>query len=274
VAVYAIGDIQGCYRRLRELLDRLDFDAAADRLWLCGDLVNRGDGSLATLRFVRDLGDRAITVLGNHDLHLIAVASGARDARPHKGDTLDDILAAPDRDELLEWLRHRPLIHRDTALGWTMVHAGLPPQWSVDQAIERADEVSTVLRSPEHARWLGLMYGNKPDRWAQDLPRDERLRFTVNCLTRMRYCSADGRLDLKSKGPPGTQRAGMLPWYAVPNRRSAAQRILFGHWSALGRHEAHNVMALDTGCVWGGHLSAVRLDAPTPVWTQVACSDA
>jgi bis(5'-nucleosyl)-tetraphosphatase (symmetrical) len=273
VAVYAIGDLQGCYRRLRELLDAIGYDPDTDRLWFCGDLVNRGAGSLAALRFVRSLGDGAVCVLGNHDLHLIAVASGVRDARPHKGDTLDDILGAPDRDELITWLRHLPLAYRDEALGWMMVHAGLPPQWTADDALHHAGEVSRMLRSDEHAQWLTRMYGNQPDRWRDGLRRDDRLRFTVNCLTRMRFCDAAGRLDFKAKGPPGSAPAGRMPWFEVPSRRSRGQRIVFGHWSALGRYEAHNVLGLDTGCVWGGSLSAARLDLPQVVWTQIPCAE-
>jgi bis(5'-nucleosyl)-tetraphosphatase (symmetrical) len=272
VAVYAIGDVQGCYDALQTLLARLDFNPADDQLWFCGDLVNRGPGSLETLRFVRGLGDRAVCVLGNHDLHLLAVASGARDARPHKGDTLDDILHAPDRDELLHWLRARPLAHRDGTLDWMMVHAGLPPQWTARQALTMAAEVSVVLRSDEHAAWFERMYGNTPDRWTPDLDRDGRLRFTVNCLTRMRYCDKRGRLDFRAKGPPGSQPAGLKPWFAVPERRSMTQRILFGHWSALGRYDGHNVLALDTGCVWGGCLTAARLDTPDVSWTDVSCA--
>ncbi len=271
MAVYAIGDIQGCYDPFRRLLDALRFDPSHDRLWLVGDLVNRGPGSLDTLRFVHALGDAAVTVLGNHDLHLLAVARGIRKVRPHKGDTLEAILDAPDRDVLLDWLRARPLAHRDEALGWMMVHAGLPPQWTAQDALREAAAVSEVLRSPAHPDWLAKMYGNQPDRWRDDLGGDERLRFAVNCLTRMRFCTADGRLDMTASGPPGSQPPGYLPWYEVPGRRSAAQRVLFGHWSALGRHEAHNVLALDTGCVWGRALSAVRLDGAAPRWTEVSC---
>ncbi len=272
MAVYAIGDVQGCVDALQRLLDTLNFDATRDHLWFCGDLVNRGPDSLATLRLVKSLGDRAITVLGNHDLHLLAVAAGVRPSRPHKGDTLDPILQAQDGPELLHWLRQQPLAHYDAELGWLMVHAGLPPEWTRADALHYAHEVACMLRSPDGDEWLTRMYGNEPDRWQADLDRDERLRFTINCLTRMRYCTADGRLAFKAKGAPGSQPAGQLPWFAVPGRRSADTPVVFGHWSTLGRHHDCNVLGLDTGCVWGGCLTAARL-APHPVdFTEVACT--
>lgn len=259
MAVYAIGDLQGCYQEFRRLLDRLAFSPDTDRLWLVGDLVNRGPESLATLRFVRELGPAAVTVLGNHDLHLLAVAAGAgRGLRP--GDTLDEVLAAPDRDELLHWLARRPLLHEDPGLGWTMVHAGLPPCWDLQDARSAAREVETALAA-DAPSLLGAMYGDLPDQWAADLDRPARLRFAINCFTRLRYCTADGRLLLKLKGPPQNAPPEALPWFAAPGRRSLGQRIVFGHWSALGLHAAHNAYALDSGCVWGGTLTALRLDA-------------
>lgn len=271
MAVYAIGDIQGCADELERLLAALHFDPARDQVWFCGDLVNRGPGSLRTLRLVRSLGDAAVTVLGNHDLHLLAVASGVRPPRPHKGDTLEAVLEAPDRDDILHWLRHQPLVHWDDELRWLMVHAGLPPQWTAQQAVRLGGEVSAALRRSDHAASLARMYGNEPDLWRDDLAGDDRLRFVINCLTRMRYCTAQGRLEFGAKGEPGTQGDGLIPWFQAPGRRSADCRIVFGHWSTLGGYEGDNVIALDTGCVWGGCLSAVRLDRDTPVWTQVPC---
>jgi bis(5'-nucleosyl)-tetraphosphatase (symmetrical) len=272
VAVYAIGDLQGCFDEFQRLLERLRFEPARDVLWLAGDLVNRGPGSLACLRFVRGLGPAAITVLGNHDLHLLAVAADAGRGQK-RGDTLDDVLRAPDRDELLGWLARRPLLHTDAALGWTLVHAGLPPQWSVPDAEREARAVEAALADAP-GEFYARMYGNEPDRWSDDLAGIDRLRFTVNCLTRLRYCSADGRLLLKPKGPPEQAPAGALPWFRVPGRRSADRRILFGHWSALGWYAGENVASLDTGCVWGGSLTALRLDAADAAPVQVGCRGA
>jgi bis(5'-nucleosyl)-tetraphosphatase (symmetrical) len=272
VAVYAIGDLQGCYDEFRALLDRLRFDPSRDRLWLVGDLVNRGPGSLDCLRFVRSLGASALTVLGNHDLHLLAVAADAGRGLK-KGDTLDDVLRAPDRNDLLAWLQRQPLLHEDRDLGWTMIHAGLPPEWSVEDAAVAARDVERVLAlAPEE--FYARMYGNQPDRWSPGLAGYDRLRFTVNCLTRLRYCTADGRLLMKPKGPPSEAPRDALPWFRVPGRRSAGSRILFGHWSALGWHAADGVVSLDTGCVWGGRLTALRLDATGAEPVCVDCKGA
>lgn len=272
MAVYAIGDLQGCYDEFRALLDRLQFEPARDRLWLVGDLVNRGPGSLECLRFVRSLGASALTVLGNHDLHLLAVAADAGRGLK-KGDTLDDVLRAPDRDELLAWLQRQPLLHEDRELDWAMIHAGLPPEWSVADAAICARDVERVLAiAPEE--FYARMYGNEPDRWSPGLAGYDRLRFTVNCLTRLRYCTADGRLLMKPKGPPHEAPADALPWFRVPGRRSAGSRILFGHWSALGWHAADGVVSLDTGCVWGGRLTALRLDAARAEPVCVDCRGA
>ncbi len=262
MAVYAIGDLQGCYDEFRELLDLLAFEPGGDRVWLTGDLVNRGPDSLEVLRFVRSLGDAATVVLGNHDLHLLAVAHDPRRAL-RRSDTLAAVLGAPDRDELLGWLARRPLLHTDAALGWTMVHAGLPPEWDIPAACRRAGEVEAALRAAP-AAFLGAMYGDEPDRWSEGLDGVERLRFTVNCLTRLRICAPDGRLLLGHKGPLARAPAGSLPWFRVPGRQSAGSRIVFGHWSALGYYEGEGVVGLDTGCAWGGALSAIRLDAPAP----------
>lgn len=267
--VYAIGDIQGCADEFEVLLERLQFDSARDTLWLVGDLVNRGPRSLDVLRQVRLLGDAAIAVLGNHDLHLLAVAlSGA----PHKRqDTLSDILAAPDRDELLHWLRHRPVLHEDAALGYTMIHAGLPPQWNIEATRACARELEAALRDLDQCvRLLTNMYGNQPDRWSEDLRGLERLRFITNCLTRLRFCHDDGRLALSYKGTVAQAPAGLLPWFRMSNRRSRELRIVCGHWSALDFHDTDGVLSIDTGCVWGGRLCAVRLDQPAPP-VFVAC---
>lgn len=266
MATYAIGDVQGCYDELQALLDYLKFDRKRDQLWFTGDLVNRGPRSLDVLRLVSGLGDAAITVLGNHDLHLLALAS-VPGAKGKALDTLDEVLAAPDRDELLSWLRHQPLLHHDAQLGYTMVHAGLPPQWDLAQAQTCAKEVSSTLRAPQFYRVLfSHMYGDKPDQWSEDLRGMERLRFITNCFTRLRFCDAEGHLKLKFKGPPDAVGAGIYPWFRAPKRRSKSLRIVFGHWSALGFHDGDGVLGLDTGCVWGGSLCAMRLDkAEQPV---------
>ena len=260
MAVYAIGDLQGCYDQFRALLDRLHFDPACDRLWLTGDLVNRGPRSLETLRYVRSLEPSVSVVLGNHDLHLLAAAADAG-RRRRDGDTLDAVLAAPDRDELLDWLRRRPLLHADTLLGTVLVHAGLPPEWDLATASACAAEVSQALEQ-DPADFFRAMYGDQPDRWSPGLAGVDRLRFAVNCLTRLRFLTADGRLVLKYKGPIAAAPSDLLPWFRVPGRRTAGLRVVFGHWSALGYYAGEGVVSLDSGCVWGGSLTALRLDAP------------
>ena len=256
MAIFAIGDVQGCYDELRELIDKIAFDPKRDRLWFVGDLVNRGPNSLAVLRYVRGLGDRAISVLGNHDLHLIAVARGF--ARLRDDDTLSDVLKAPDRDELIDWLRCLPMMHveGDKAL----VHAGLPPQWSVNKASTLSGEVEAALRGPGHHKFLENLYGSKPSRWKDSLKGWDRLRVIVNAMTRMRFCSMDGELDFKSKGESTNGPPGFMPWFEVVGRKSAGTTLIFGHWSALGLRVMPDVLALDSGCVWGGKLSAIRLD--------------
>ncbi len=268
MGIYAIGDVQGCLDPLQRLLERIDFDPARDTLWFTGDLVNRGPDSVAVLRFVRSLGGRAITVLGNHDLHLLARAAGA--AKPKKRDTLDDILHAPDRDELLAWLQTRPLLHHDAAVGYTLVHAGLLPQWDLVDARRLAHEAEAVLANhPEE--FFNHMYGDLPDHWREDLRGPERVRVIINALTRLRYCDREGNIDLRFRGPPGSQPSDLLPWFQVPGRRSRARRIIFGHWSALGLYRADNVIALDSGCVWGRALTALRLDAASTEVFEVHC---
>ena len=256
MALYAIGDLQGCLEPLERLVDELAFDPARDRLWFVGDLVNRGPDSLGCLRFVKGLGSSAVTVLGNHDLHLLCVAEGIEKARPR--DTLEGVLAAPDRDELVDWLRRRPLMHVEGA--FAMVHAGLLPEWSTPRARELAGEVEVVLQGPDWRRFLSRLYGNEPSRWDDALSGDDRLRAIVNAMTRLRVCSADGAMDLSFKGEPGEVHSHRIPWFDMPARASATHTIVCGHWSALGLHVGEKVLSLDSGCVWGRALSAVRLN--------------
>jgi bis(5'-nucleosyl)-tetraphosphatase (symmetrical) len=255
MTTYAIGDIQGCYSAFRRLLDQIRFDPASDRLWLVGDLVNRGPQSLAVLRFVKSLGTRAITVLGNHDLHLLVVA--ARHVKPHHGDTLNAILRAPDRDELLAWLRRRKMMH--AAGRYALVHAGLLPQWSIAQALALAREVEAALQSADHDEFLRHMYGNQPDRWRDNLTGIDRLRVITNVMTRLRLCTPQGKMEFAHKGKPVDLPRGYLPWFAAPQRRHRATTVIFGHWAALGLYLDSNVAGLDTGCVWGRELTALRL---------------
>lgn len=269
MSVYAIGDVQGCYRALLALLAEIRFDPALDRLWFTGDLVNRGPQSLDVLRLVRDLGERAVCVLGNHDLHLLAVASGAAKLKKH--DTLDEVLSAPDRDELLQWLRLRPLLHHDDELGYTLVHAGLLPPWDLAAARRLAREVEATLQSDAHGDFFKHMYGDLPDRWNEGLRGYDRLRVCVNAFTRLRYCDRDGGMDLRFKGAPGTQPADLLPWFQVPARRSRDLQIIFGHWSTLGHWRGDGVVCLDSGCLWGGSLTAVRLDVQPLQFSRVDC---
>ncbi len=259
MALYLIGDLQGCDQPLQNLLQTLDFSPSRDTLYLLGDLVNRGPGSLAVLHRLMGYGTSAQCLLGNHDLHLLAVAEGARAA--HRSDTLDEILAAPERADLLHWVRTRPLalqLH-----GWLLVHAGLLPQWDAPQALALAAEFSTLLAGSEGSRWLQHMYGNQPDRWRTDLTGDERWRVVVNAMTRLRFCSAEGQMEFAGKDGAGSPPAGYLPWFDVPGRRSAGTPIAFGHWSTLGLLQRADLLALDTGCLWGGCLSAARLE-PAP----------
>ena len=258
MALYLIGDVQGCDAALGRLLDDIAFSPSRDRLVLLGDLVNRGPQSLAVLRRLTALGDAAACLLGNHDLHLLALSQGAR--APHRGDTVGDILAAPKRAALLDWLRHRPLALRQH--GVLMVHAGVLPQWSAQQTLRLAAEVQTTLRGADWAVFLHQMYGNQPDQWHDGLQGAARLRVIVNALTRLRFCSADGRMefDTRDRAADGAP-PGYLPWFDVPGRRTAGDVVAFGHWSTLGWLERPDLISLDTGCVWGGYLSAVRLGA-------------
>lgn len=257
MATYAIGDLQGCYAELQDLLALTGFSRDRDRLWLVGDLVNRGPASLEVLRFVKGLGERATVVLGNHDLHLVLRADGF--GRASKDDTIAPILAAPDCDELMAWLRSQPLFHVEGE--YAMVHAGLLPQWSVTQALELSGEVSAALsKKKKYVDFLENMWGSKPDRWQDDLEGWDRLRVIVNAMTRMRFCSADGVMEFHAKGKPENAPAGYMPWFAVPNRASLTHTLVCGHWSALGLRTEEKLLALDTGCLWGGQLTAVRLE--------------
>ncbi len=268
MAVYAIGDVQGCFAALERLLAELRFERARDTLWFTGDLVNRGPQSAEVLRFVRAL-PRAVTVLGNHDLHLLAVASGQQPLRKH--DTFEDVLAAPDRDALLGWLRTRPLLHHDAGLGWTLIHAGLLPQWTLGDARRLAAEAERHIAESDTHQIFTHMYGDTPDHWQETLAGWGRLRVIINAFTRLRYCDARGRLDLRPKGAPGSQPAGLIPWFQAPGRHSGAERIVFGHWSTLGLWRGDGVVGLDSGCLWGGRLSASRLDDAAGGFVSVPC---
>ena len=245
------------------MLDLLAFDRRRDRLWLVGDLVNRGPDSLGTLRLLYRMRDRVTVVLGNHDLHLLAAAAGVQRMASHK-DTLAAVLQAPDRSELLHWLRHCPLLHHDAELGYTMVHAGLPPAWSLSMARRHARELEQLLQGPKCPQFMRQIYGAAPVRWSAKLSGWNRARFLLNCFTRLRYCTAAGSINAKEKGPPGTQSKDLVPWFQIPGRKSRRQTIIFGHWSTLRRTTEHyrryNVIPLDTGCVWGGSLTVVCLD--------------
>ncbi|MFT5482496.1 MAG: bis(5'-nucleosyl)-tetraphosphatase (symmetrical) [Halieaceae bacterium] len=259
MASYAVGDLQGCLEPLLCLLSEVKFDESRDELWLAGDLVNRGPSSLETLRFVFSLRSRVRMVLGNHDLNLLAIAEGV--GLQHPSDTLEDILAAPDRDILLNWLREQPLLYHDPILDYTMVHAGIPPQWSVERAAELAAEVEVVLRGPDYLEFLNTMYGNQPSRWDEELSGTTRLRVITNYLTRMRFCSEEGEVDLDSKTSVSSRGPDFQPWFSHPQRMTRGQPLIFGHWAALnGICAEGDVYALDTGCVWGRSLTMMRLE--------------
>lgn len=273
MSTYAIGDLQGCLDPFESLLDRFSFDPAHDRLWLVGDLVNRGPASLAVLRRLMGLGDAVRLVLGNHDLHLLAVAAGAR--KPGRLDTLDEVLAAPDLADLLEWIRHQPLAVRagipDGATGrlvdTLMVHAGALPVWTADDVMARAAEVERALRADDWGDMLRRAFGNEPSAWDERLAGEDRLRFIINALTRLRFCTAEGRIDFDAKDAPGVSGgafpappAGYQAWFDIPSRRTRDARVVVGHWSTLGVMVRDDVVALDSGCVWGGTLTAIRLE--------------
>lgn len=259
MAVYAIGDVQGCYDPLRRLLDEMTFDPEQDQLWLVGDLVNRGPKSLKTLRFVKSLGDAAVTVLGNHDLHLMALASGTIEYTS-RFSTLKKTLDAPDVGELIEWLRHRPMAHYSEELDTLMVHAGTHPKWTVSKTLAMAAEVEVVLQGPKYTTLLAKMYGNSPRKWSGNLSGYARLRFIINALTRMRMLTAKSALNFAYTGSPWGSRRDLKPWFEFPEAAWAPSRIVFGHWSALGLIVLPGIISLDTGCVWGRQLTAIRLD--------------
>ena len=265
MSVYAIGDLQGCLQQTKSLLKKIRVADPEARWLFVGDLVNRGPSSLQTLRHVRALGDRATVVLGNHDLHLLAAAHGIR--RLRADDSLAEIVQAPDCAELLDWLRRQPLAHREG--DHLLVHAGVLPQWHADQVLALAREVETVLQGPDWVDFLREMYGNQPAKWDDALTGTDRLRCIINALTRLRYCTADGEMEFDTASGPGTAPAGYVPWFDVPGRRTESVTVVFGHWSTLGLILRPNLIALDTGCVWGGKLTAVKLD-DRRVW-QVDC---
>jgi bis(5'-nucleosyl)-tetraphosphatase (symmetrical) len=268
MATYAIGDVQGCFSQLEALLNHIHFNPAQDKLWFAGDLVNRGPQSLQTLRFIKDLAQAAVVVLGNHDLHLLAVASGCVPSSPQ--DTLTEILQAPDCAELCDWLRQQKLLYEDLALNYVLVHAGFAPQWDLALAKQCANEVEQILQSELYVSFLNHLYGNLPAQWQADLTGWERLRFITNSFTRIRFCDAQGRLNLTVKESAEKAPPGYLPWFAMPSRKSQQVRILFGHWAALRGHaDGINIFPLDGGCVWGGCLLAMRLEDGKRF--QIAC---
>lgn len=275
MATYAIGDLQGCYDPLMRLLDKLRFNPAVDTLWFAGDLVNRGRQSLQSLRFVRSLRDAAVCVLGNHDISLIAAFHGLR--KSHR--SLHELVTAPDYPELLDWLVQRPLLHVDPVLGYALSHAGIPPQWDLATAQACAREVEQELRAPTVATWLARVYGDQPDSWNPDLRGDDRHRYILNAFTRMRYCRADGSLDFEAKGSPeknvemSKKLTELTPWFNYPTKSIIGMTVLFGHWSTLGYYKRNHVIALDTGCVWGGQLSAIRIDSNNQQQICIECDD-
>ena len=263
MTTYAIGDIQGCYHAFQALLNRIEFNPDSDMLWLVGDLINRGSGSLEVLRWCYAHQNNLKVVLGNHDLHALVVANGFVSA--HKGDTLDALLAADDKDELLNWLRHQHLVYQ--ADGYLMVHAGLLPQWTAEQAVAYAAEVEVALQGDDYLNFLANMYGNLPNAWDDTLTGINRLRVITNAMTRLRVCNRNGEMDFAFKGELADIPNGFIPWFDMPNRATKDTQVIFGHWSALGLHQRDNVYALDTGCLWGGKLTAMNLQ--TKAITQV-----
>lgn len=269
MAIYAIGDVQGCYNELQTLLKKINFSSDKDILWFAGDIINRGPQSLQTLRFIKSLDANAVTVLGNHDLHTLAVANGR--GKQNKKDTIKEILEATDRDELLSWLMHRPLMHYNSQLNVCLVHAGIHPQWTVEQALAHSGEVEAVLQGSKSHEFFHHMYGDKPPKWSGKLDGWDRLRFITNVFTRMRYCDEKGRLSLRDKGAPGNQPNGITPWFNVKKRKTLNNRIIFGHWSTLPNPNIDNLYPLDTGCLWGGKLTAIKVDESMSEIIQIPC---
>lgn len=268
MAVYAIGDIQGCFTELKQLLDKIKYDVAEDQLWFVGDLVNRGPQSLETIQFVRSLGDSACCVLGNHDIHLIACYAGVQTCKTKS--SLKQILQHQHASEIIDWLRFQPLLHYDPDLNWLMVHAGLIPQWDLALAQKCANEVETQLRSDNYREFLVQAYGNTPNLWNEKLATEDRWRIILNAFTRLRLCDQEGRMDFDYKGPLGSQNNDLHAWFDIP-RKSENLNIIFGHWSALGLKHTDNLLGLDTGCLWGSQLTAAHID-PSPVkFYQIDC---
>nr|CAA6830842.1 MAG: Bis(5'-nucleosyl)-tetraphosphatase, symmetrical (EC [uncultured Thiotrichaceae bacterium] len=272
MATYVVGDLQGCFNPLMRLMDQLKFDPAFDRVWFAGDLVSRGPQSLQTLRYAKSLGHSSISVLGNHDISLIAAAHGV--ITPHK--SLAALFDAPDFPELLEWVTHRPLLHHDKNLNAVMVHAGIPPVWDLKTATAYARDAETQLQQADPSQWLASIYDNKPTEWNPEDKAIDRQRYTINALTRMRYCEAEGQLEFKQKQSPEVTskvHPELFPWFRHPIRRKIPQTIYFGHWSTLGYHQGNNVVALDTGCVWGGKITAIHIDSDKKAKYQVTCTE-
>lgn len=275
MATYAIGDVQGCYDELQALLAKIKFNSDRDQLWFCGDLVNRGPKSLETLRFIKSLQENAISVLGNHDLHLLATAFSHK--KPGKKDTFEPLLQANDSMQLLNWLRRQPLAHHNDELNITLLHAGTHPYWSIKKTLKLAREVENILRSKQHINFYRHMYGDKPTCWENELSGWSRYRYITNTLTRLRYCDKNGTASLNAKGAPGSQAKNLMPWYEVPRRASQNDTIIFGHWSTLphaGLRSINNAYAIDSGCLWGGHLTAMRIDEKPFVYTRLNCPGA
>lgn len=272
MTIFAIGDVQGCYDSLMKLLDKLDYDMQKDELWFAGDIVNRGPSSLKSLRFIKSLGNRAVTVLGNHDLHLLSAYFSPR-LRQNNRDTLDQILRAKDCDELLDWLLHRPLMHYEKSINTAMVHAGLPPQWSIKNALRQAGKLERILQGDEAKKLFKRMYAEPPRKWSSLLTDWEKRQYALAVFTRIRYIYPKGALEMSQKGAPGSQKLSTIPWFDAKNARWQDQaRIVFGHWSTLGDTQRNDVICLDGGCVWGGHLIAARLTSKTKVrYTKVNC---
>ncbi len=268
MSIYAIGDVQGCYTQLKQLIDKIGFRSDCDKLWFAGDIVNRGPDSLKTVRFIKSLEDNAVTVLGNHDLHLLAVANGR--GKQNKKDTFKDILTASDSDVLLDWLSHRPLMHYKKKYNVCLVHAGIHPAWNTKLALSSAAEVESILQGPRAHEFFQHMYGDKPGKWSSNLAGWDRLRFITNVFTRMRYINESHKLCLKYKGSPGKQPEGIRPWFEF-ERASIDLKIVFGHWSTLKDPQLDNLYPLDTGCLWGGKLSALKINHKMKKHVRIKC---
>lgn len=269
MATFVIGDVQGCFDELQELVEYISFKPKKDQLWFVGDLVNRGPQSLQTLRWIKSLGNSAVTVLGNHDLHLLAAYAGVKEISTNS--SLYPVLQANDVDILMEWLRHQPLMAYNRHLEFVMVHAGLAPQWKIQHALNYAKEVEDILRSNKYKDFLNNMYGDQPDQWNDRLKNWDRLRTITNFMTRVRYCNNQGVMSFSDKGPPGTQSAHMKPWYEIASRKSQDTCVVFGHWSTLGYLHDNNIISTDTGCLWGGLLTAIKIEAESLTIYQLNC---